>query len=179
MNAEDPRSKAQLQAAATRQASGPSIKLLSRPGSPHLVAATPDNRFGPAGIVRRLSGYDTNHPPPALPAGAQGAILQPLTVEQGCDVLAEDLCNPPFKLPRARLRGARAVLERLMSYPGETWEQRWLASGFDAAARSWMDHFDLPACAFGPLAQLGMNILLQVRALRPSYSAGCSTPAPR
>ena len=57
-----------------------------------------------------------------------------------------------------------------MSYPGETWEQRWLASGFDAAARSWMDHFDLPACAFGPPAQLGMNILLQVRALRPSYS---------
>ena len=31
-----------------------------------------------------------------------------------------------------------------MSYPGETWEQRWLASGFDAAPRSWMDQFDLP-----------------------------------
>ena len=74
------------------------------------------------------------------------------------------------RLPRLRMRGARALLEALMGYPGESWEQRWLASGFDAAARSWMNYLDLPIFAEGSPSQLGMNALLPARVLRPSYS---------
>jgi hypothetical protein len=58
------RSNAQHQAVATRHAAGPSTRLLSRPDSPHLAAIPPDDRFGPAGKVLHVYGYDANQPPP-------------------------------------------------------------------------------------------------------------------
>ena len=94
MKTEDTRSNAQRQAAATRQASGPSVKLLSRPDSPHLTPVPPDPRFGPLGSVRPLWGYDANQAPPELPAGARGAAMQPLAIEELCDVLAEHIVDP-------------------------------------------------------------------------------------
>jgi hypothetical protein len=163
-------SNAQRQAAATRQASGPSVKLLSRPDSPNLTPVPPDARFGPAGFVRPLWGYDANQPPPKLPAGAKGAAMQPLTIEDVCDALAGHLPDRTKKRRQARMRGARAILRRLMGFPGDTWEQRWLASGCDAAPRGWIDYLDVPTYDHWSPALLGMHALLHNRVIRPSYS---------
>ena len=78
-------------------------------------------------------------------------------------MLAEHLSQTQrASVRQARMRGARAMLQRLMGYPGETWEQRWLASGCDAAPRGWMDHFDAAelTSTWSPTL-LGMNALLQ------------------
>ena len=96
--------------------------------------------------------------------------MQRFTVDELCEVVAEHHRASRVKLRQAIVRGARALLERLMGYPGETWEQRWLASGSDAAPRTWMDHCDLPSYDHWSPTLMGMNALLQVRALRPSYS---------
>ena len=59
-------------------------------------------------------------------------------------MLAEHVTDPERKRRQARMRGARAILQRLMGFPGETWEQRWLASGCDAAPRGWIEHLRCP-----------------------------------
>ena len=40
---------------------------------------------------------------------------------------------------RRRLRDAGVLLEWLRRFPGESWQQRWLASGVDTAGRAWPD----------------------------------------
>lgn len=170
MNPDDSRTSAQRQAAATRAASGPSVMLLSRPHSPHLLTAEPDNRFAPNGRVRGLSGYDANHPPPAHPTDAKGAALQRLSVDALCELAEDYLRDSERWAGKARLAGARLVLERLAKFPGDTWEQRWLASGFDRAPRSWTDYFDVQAYCGHSVPLYGINVLLQLRVLRPSYS---------
>ncbi|MGH9251211.1 MAG: tyrosine-type recombinase/integrase, partial [Acidimicrobiales bacterium] len=40
---------------------------------------------------------------------------------------------------RRRLRDAEVLLEWLRRFPGESWQQRWLASGADTAGKSWPD----------------------------------------
>ena len=40
---------------------------------------------------------------------------------------------------RRRLRDAEVLLEWLRRCPGESWQQRWLASGADTAGKSWPD----------------------------------------
>src|SRR5688500_5339169 len=74
---------------------------------------------------------------------------------------------------------ARSVIHRrcalllgwLAGVDGDTWEQRWLASGADAAPQGWA------AAAFPELTQRwqrndingGLYHLIQARVLRPSY----------
>lgn len=74
-----------------------------------------------------------------------------------------------------RLNGARVVLDWLRSFPGESWQQRWLASGADTAGKAWTDLIgreeDAPADpkkirALGTGAA-GRLILTDV--IRPSY----------
>lgn len=85
-------------------------------------------------------------------------------------MLVADLVFPAMGRQALRVRGARTVLELLDTYRGDTWEQRWLSSGLDAAPRTWVEHFG--GCPKGEIAtvQRGMNALLQARVLRPSYS---------
>lgn len=40
---------------------------------------------------------------------------------------------------RRRLRDAEVLLEWLRRFPGESWQQRWFASGADTAGKSWPD----------------------------------------
>ena len=40
----------------------------------------------------------------------------------------------------ARRRGARKLLTWLASFPGQTWQQRWLASGAEDLGRGWLEH---------------------------------------
>jgi hypothetical protein len=58
----------------------------------------------------------------------------------------------------------------LAQYPGQTWEQRWLASGYDAAPRTWFAHDALPHYDHWSPTISAVNALLQARVLRPSYS---------
>ncbi|HUY66047.1 MAG TPA: hypothetical protein VMV06_04465, partial [Acidimicrobiales bacterium] len=38
---------------------------------------------------------------------------------------------------RRRLSGIEALLDWLQTFPGDTWQQRWLASGVDTAGTAW------------------------------------------
>ncbi|WP_244438737.1 tyrosine-type recombinase/integrase [Mycolicibacterium septicum] len=167
---EDTRLQQRRQAAATRAAAAPSIQLLSRPDSPHLAAIPPDDRFGRTGRLRIMQGYDASQPPPEPPAQALGAAMQYRTVDELCDAVRHHHRSYNQKRRQMIVRGARALLTRLNGYPGDTWEQRWLASGSDAAPMTWMDHPDLPQYDRYSPTLLGMNALLQLRVLRPSYS---------
>jgi hypothetical protein len=96
--------------------------------------------------------------------------MQPLGIDEACDVLAEHIVDPERKRRQARMRAARVILQHLTGFPGDTWEQRWIASGCDAAPRGWIEHLDAPSYGHWSPARLGMHALLQSRVLRPSYS---------
>ncbi|CAM5738032.1 hypothetical protein MAUB1S_00960 [Mycolicibacterium aubagnense] len=96
--------------------------------------------------------------------------MQRYTVDELCEAVAHHHRTYTHKRRQPIVRGTRALLTRLERYPGETWEERWLASGNDAAPLTWMDHYDLPNYNRWSPTLLAMNALLQIRVLRPSYS---------
>jgi hypothetical protein len=56
------------------------------------------------------------------------------------------LTRAPFILPGSssqlqRVKGLSMLLDGLQQHPGETWQQRWLASGAEAAGASWRGVF--------------------------------------
>ena len=74
------------------------------------------------------------HPPPT---GAPRMAGHPGLLELATAM--HRLGGPPFVAPnvgteRHRLRGVRLALDWLTDQPGDTWQQRWLASGAEAAA---------------------------------------------
>lgn len=148
----------------------PQVQLLSRPDSPHLQALPADSRFGPAGLARPLWGYDANHAPPTPPEGARGVTMQHLTITELCDVVTERHRTLPPQQLQPMIRGTQALLGVLAQYSGQTWEERWLASGYDAAPRTWFEHDALPHYDHWSPTLKALNALLRVRALRPSYS---------
>ncbi|MET7701700.1 hypothetical protein [Streptomyces sp. NPDC005485] len=53
--------------------------------------------------------------------------------------------SPRTETPRShnfRRRGLTLLLEWLQEQPGDNWQQRWLASGADAAGERWADGRD-------------------------------------
>ena len=86
------------------------------------------------------------------------------------------MCSPSTLSTRSGSGGRRGCAVRarycngLLGFPGDTWEQRWIASGCDAAPRGWIEHLDAPSYDHWSPARLGMHALLQNRVLRPSYS---------
>ncbi len=66
-------------------------------------------------------------------------------------------------------RVVRRLLDHLDTFPGHTYQQRWYASGADAAGKNW-----LPPYADGPSRRLGarqaLNALLMLGVLRPSIA---------
>ena len=150
-----------LQANQTRAASMPSIKLLSPPS-----VVRPDAVFGPGGRLRQRHGYDLGLEAPQLPPDAPGAAVQALDLVHAIDhTLA---CTLPMFLDRKRLSfGVRRLLGWLERFEGESWEQRWLASGAELAPRSWRAFVEpvTPPAVLGP----AVNALMVARVLRPSY----------
>ena len=74
-------------------------------------------------------------PPRPVPDGWP-ATLQPR------DTAWERLTRPPFVLEDAkrqqrRVRGLALLLDWLAAQPGQTWQERWLASGADRAGAGW------------------------------------------
>ena len=61
---------------------------------------------------------------------------------RGREEVWEQLTSPPFVLENTgteskRVRGLARLLDWLEDQPGQTWQERWLASGADAAGTSW------------------------------------------
>jgi integrase len=61
---------------------------------------------------------------------------------QDRDAIREQLMGPPFAPTTAKGRtghklGLHLLLDWLADQPGETWQERWMASGADAAGGSW------------------------------------------
>ncbi len=171
------------QAVETRRLISPRIQLLSPPGSlpdgltPTVLSTVvpPDPRFGVAGRVRPLVAYDAGLPPPPLPADAAGRALQHFDVADTIAAVLDRLTEPLDLGPDARgvmRRRIERLLRWLAEFDGDTWEQRWLASGADAAPRGWAQ------AAFPHHNQNwqrsavtgGLYHLIQARVLRPSYA---------
>ena len=90
------------------------------------------------------------------------SLSWPATEAGRSEVLAKIL-TPPFALDHAgsqqkRRLGVLAVLNWLQALPGDTWQDRWLASG----AESQPDWQHLVAAAPGPAAETGRKSQLQL-----------------
>ncbi|MEV6932506.1 tyrosine-type recombinase/integrase [Dactylosporangium sp. NPDC051485] len=88
---------------------------------------------------------------------------------------------PPLKAADAssfdRRRGARKLLAWLASFPGQTWQQRWLASGAEDLGRGWLEHavgwlnvhWPTGVSAHGKELLLGNPIVAGSGVIRPGY----------
>jgi hypothetical protein len=68
---------------------------------------------------------------------------------------------------KSLLRGVRSILRWLEQCDGDTWEERWLASGADTAPRSWREVVR-PGRLVTDVA-VAANALMVARVPRPSY----------
>jgi hypothetical protein len=70
-------------------------------------------------------------------------------------------------------RGLEQVLDWLETFPGESWQDRWLLSGSDQAERGWGPAGLTPALR--QQSTLGLGALIVLRAVRPSYAWLCGS----
>jgi Phage integrase family len=90
------------------------------------------------------------------------------------------LGHAPFAAPnvgseRGRLRGVKLALTWLNDQPGDTWQQRWLASGADAAGPAWkqtcipwMDNDGIHVAQRLDLLSIGLISMICADLVRPS-----------
>lgn len=110
--------------------------------------------------------YDAGLRPPPYPDDSPARARRTMRRSEVLD-LARDI-NGGFWDWTVLHRGLRKLLGWLEGFDGDSWEDRWLASGADHAPRSWR------AAVFSG-RQLGdvataANALMLARILRPSYS---------
>jgi integrase len=102
--------------------------------------------------------------------------------EQPREELLGRLSKPPFRpdsdeVRRAMRRGLTAVLDWLDQQPGVTWQDRWLASGAEAAGPAWTDLVpgSVRSVAARPARHArtdllsAMRLMLTGQVLRPGY----------
>lgn len=125
-------------------------------------------------------------PPRPLPA------QWPLTRLAGPELL-ERLLAEPFAVDRPaaeqnRRRGLRFVLRWLEDQPGDTWQQRWSASGADADGRidwrafpiSWAKDADVPVRGWDErVISTGLLSLVCADVIRPSLAWLLATATPK
>ena len=117
--------------------------------------------------------------PGPVPAPAQAASWP--ETGQGRGALEERLSSPPFlpdsaEVRRSMRRGLTSLLDWLERQPGLTWQDRWLASGAEAAGPAWTDLVtgDSPSLVT-PAKRIrndllsAMRLLLTGQVLRPGY----------
>ncbi|MFC9964324.1 tyrosine-type recombinase/integrase [Nocardia ignorata] len=133
-----------------------------------------DHRYGPSGRIYLLAGYDAGQDPPLRPVDGPGHELLAAGIDELVAVLEIRLAPilPPAAGNRARwIRHLRVVLEWLAEYPGEDWEQRWLASGADSAPRAWARQLQQQGRVTRAVDGHGaLTALILARVIRPSYS---------
>jgi integrase len=124
--------------------------------------------------VHARPSRDFRTPPMATPAILRPSTW-PATAAGRHEILerAEDLERAHGKELRRRVAGVRLLLDWLDTFPGVTWQQRWLASGADHAGESWADAVSVPGLLAGVdgRAQLtgGAGRMVLLGALRPAY----------
>ena len=106
--------------------------------------------------------------------------------EDACALATEEeivgwLRQPPFadsaRATFERRAGTRKLLAWLASYPGQTWQQRWLASGADEQPDDWMDtaaawlasHWNGSAHQHKRQLPRAVKVVVGGGAVRPSY----------
>jgi hypothetical protein len=83
--------------------------------------------------------------------------------------LGEELLTEPAWRARWRRREAMTiVLDWLESFPGDSWQDRWLVSGSDDHGRSWGPAGLTQWSRNRPTT--GLGVLIVLRAVRPGYS---------
>jgi integrase len=103
-----------------------------------------------------------------------------LATRLGHDAVLGLITRPPFTVPNpgtrnGQIRGLNLVLDWLAGHPGGTWQQRWLASGAQDAARnwkqdraSWMDAQGVHAGNRMDLLSVGLILAVCADLVRPS-----------
>jgi hypothetical protein len=105
----------------------------------------------PQVLPRPRTGVDAAPPSAVLPTGRQAARIRfparPVPADWAAtrktrEQVRQLLEGAPFvagtaKRQRVRRRGLELLLGWLADQPGATWQQRWLASGADAAGKHW------------------------------------------
>lgn len=158
----------------TRQASSSRVQLLSPPGTGLTVPISPDDIFNVAGGVRPILAYDAGLPPPPWPQTAEVAELQHLEVAALVEHVTTQLLRirtpGPGQLPVAPR--CTHLLTWLSGFDGDTWEQRWLASGTDRAPKSWRTAIAGEGAHITHRKALTGAVfdLIACRVLRPSYA---------
>ncbi|MEU5485428.1 site-specific integrase [Streptomyces mirabilis] len=61
------------------------------------------------------------------------------TFDATCERLVQVTFSDSVKTSGHRMRGVRRVLRWLESFEGDSWQERWVASGSDALERAWAD----------------------------------------
>ena len=137
----------------------------------HLQKAARPSRHVPAdnGALRPKAPTPTL-PTPAIARPTVWAASQ-MSYEEILDAvrdleLANGATSPKFI--RRQLLFAETLLGWLLKFPGESWQQRWHASGADAAGKNWTALADDPEKHGYLVAAAGRLLLLD--AIRPDYS---------
>ncbi|MEO7069005.1 MAG: hypothetical protein ABI131_00770, partial [Nostocoides sp.] len=127
---------------------------------------------------KRSAEHDFLAPSPPTPAIARPTVwtASQQSVEEVLGVVeALEVDASSRKELLRRVRGVEVVLAWLRQSPGESWQQRWLASGADTAGRAWSDLIDYGDTSPHPgtrraLATGAAGRLILAEVIRPSYA---------
>jgi hypothetical protein len=86
----------------------------------------------------RQSDWRTRYPARAVGTDWPATCADRAEVDQLVAVAATGL--PTQRVREARRWGLPLLLDWLADHPGDTWQQRWLASGADSAGTQWAQH---------------------------------------
>ncbi|WP_053208221.1 hypothetical protein [Jiangella muralis] len=106
-------------------------------------------------------------PAPTIPPRPHGN-LDTATAEQ-IAVIADQVWPVVQSRSWERRAGLRVLLALLAEHPGQTWQERWLASGLDAGTTQVRDLFALPTQR--EHAGHALKVLFCLRVIRPSLPA--------
>lgn len=163
----DPRTPSRALAAQTRAATEPTVRLLTPPSARTgaLLALAADSRFSDAGNLRKLRGYDMGVPPDPVPLGAVGSDLQRLGIDAAATAMLTRVRQHWVQHDKLRPQ-IDMLLGFLAGFDGDTWQDRWLASGADSAPEGLREAV---SGGSGRAVSAAVNAALVVGLFRPSY----------
>jgi hypothetical protein len=91
-------------------------------------------RVSKKGISRFVTVNAASAPPPAIPPRPWGDLAC-ASIEEIAQVVRTAWSTKSADNRWRRSRGVRDLLEHLSDFPGESWQERWQASGFDEPGR--------------------------------------------
>lgn len=163
----DFRAPSRALAARTRAATEPMVQLLTPPAARTgaLLALAADSRFSSAGKLRWLRGYDMGVAPDPIPTGAIGTDLQHLGIDATAAAMFSRVRH--HWVQHDKLRPQILMLLRFLAgFDGDTWQDRWLASGADCAPQGLRETV---SAGSGRAVSAAVNAAQLIGLFRPSY----------